>query len=143
MLFAIRDKGCFTFEALLFIEDHKFPEIGFVNTKVFSIIVFSECQGEFDLLSFIPFELIPVKCTIHFFNVINLLLLSGSPEIVIPRDIIADLFQSFTDQKVFPQNSYILSDREGLKLSYHGITYPVVIEVDFVFCFYFVSQISA
>ncbi len=49
-------------------------------------------DGNLDFLFIAPFKLIPIKRAIKFFDIINFLLLSGSPEVVISScDTLADL----------------------------------------------------
>ena len=105
-------------------------------------IVPGEGEREFYFFVGIPFEF---KCTdfaIRLLQVINLLLLGGSPEIFVTMKIEESVeFVPFRYQVVFPKCSHIIPVCQKSQVPDQGIADPVIIEIDLFVLFYLVSQV--
>jgi hypothetical protein len=78
------------------------------------------------------------------FNKINLLLLSGSPEVSMSKTLlILNLLNPFGNQKILPECVFISSQLNGVKITYDHISYAIVIEVNLFMGLDLISDISA
>ena len=107
-------------------------------------IIVGESFGQFWLFGLTPFELVGMQNTVDVFQIIDFLLLLGSPKVTFTIEkAIGIVLQALTHKKVFPQRPRVLSKLKRLEIAKNRIAHPIVEEIDFPAFLQLVSQIAA
>ena len=70
--------------------------------------------------------------SIGFLNVVNFLLLCGSPKITIDKlTVVCPFLDQFADHPVFPQCPCVVAKRKVVEIVNEGVADTVVVEIDF------------
>ena len=100
--------------------------------------------GQFGLLAATPFEFVGMQKAVDFFQIVDFLLLLGTPEVAFPIEkTVRVVFQALAHEIVFPKRTRILTKLQWFEVAKYRIAYTVVVEIDFAAFFQFVSQVAA
>lgn len=85
-----------------------------------------------------------MELALTFLHEINFLLVPGSPEIDIGRNIqIAPFFKPFHEDEVLPQLAHVVSCVRRVEVGNEGVAYAVVVKIVFAFFCNIFSQVTA